>query len=487
MSTEILVNVMATETRVAIVEHGKLLELQLERSLQRGFVGNIYKGKVVRVLPGMQAAFIDIGLERAGFIQADDVFPECNNGSANAQQDRKIERLLHEGQVLLVQVSKDPLGSKGARLTTQLSIASRYLVYMPTVAHVGISQRICDEQERERLRELTEQHAEAERGGFIVRTVADGVNAEELSRDIKFLYDLWEQIDKDSQDVPVSHCVYQDLPLHFRIIRDFPGETVQKVSVDSPAVAAELVAFAEQFNPAIANVIEGYRGDVPLFYTYGIESDINLALERKVPLKSGGYLVIDQTEAMTTVDVNTGGFVGRRNLEETIFKTNLEAATAIGRQLRLRNLGGIIIIDFIDMQDEEHQREVLRIFRKVLDQDRVKTVITGVSELGLVEMTRKRTSESLEHLLCESCPVCDGRGSVKSVETICYEALRELTQMVGGLSCRKILVRAAPVVIERFLDEESVHIADLEQAAGRPIEFQVETLYTQEHYDIIPL
>lgn len=485
-STEILINVMPAETRVAVVEHGKLLELMLERNRQRGYVGNIYKGKVVRILPGMQAAFIDIGHEKAGFIQVDDVFPE-RQSAEGGDRALKIERLLHEGQLLLVQVSKNPLGTKGARLTTQLSLPSRHLVYMPTFDHHGISQRILNEEERQRLRRQLEELAGQQNGGFIVRTAAEGIDAAAMERDINFLRQLWEHIKAQSQSVPPGTQVYSDLPLPLRVIRDFPGETVQKIQVDSVPVTRQLLEFAERFNPDLKATIETYQSDVPLFYNYGIEAEINQALERKVPLKSGGYLVIDQTEAMTTIDVNTGGFVGRRNLEETIFKTNLEAAAAIGRQLRLRNLGGIIIIDFIDMQDEEHQREVLRIFQKVLAQDRVKTAITGISGLGLVEMTRKRTSESLGQMLCETCPVCQGRGSVKSVATICFEALRELNQLARGLSCKKIVVRAAPVVIERFLDEESTSIADLEELAGRPIEFQSETLYSQEHYDIIPL
>lgn len=487
MSAEILINVMPMETRVAVVEHGKLLELMLERTRQLGYVGNIYRGKVARILPGMQAAFIDIGLEKAGFIQADDLFSERSDEAIEHEQERRIERLLHEGQQLLVQVSKNPLGTKGARLTTQLSIASRHLVYMPKNGHVGISQKIIDEEERERLRQQLESIAYAGRGGFIVRTVAEGIDADTMQQDLKFLYKLWDHIEKQAKEAASGSCIYRDLPLHLRIVRDFHGSAVKKISVDSPEIAGQLLEFAESFTPEVATAIETYQSEVPLFYNYGIEGEITQALERKVPLKSGGYLVIDQTEAMTTVDVNTGGFVGRRNLEETIFKTNLEAATVIGRQLRLRNLGGIIIIDFIDMQDQEHQREVLRIFQKVLDQDRVKTAITGVSQLGLVEMTRKRTAESLEHLLCETCPVCMGRGSVKSVTTICHEALRELAQLTDSLSCKKIVVRAAPAVIERFLDEESVHIADLEKASGRTIEFQTETVYSQEHYDIIPL
>ena len=487
INTEILVNVIPGETRVAIVEQGKLLELMIERTNDRGCVGNIFKGRVARVLPGLQAAFVDIGLERAGFLQVDEVFPERFDKDSDKSK-RKIEKLLHEGQTLLVQAAKNPMGTKGARLTTQISLASRCLVYMPAARHVGISQRIAGAEERERLRVCVETVAGgAENGGFIARTAAEGASEAEIRKEVEYLRNLWGHLQEKAKGLAAPSGVYRYLALELRVLRDFPPEDLVKVMVDSDQIVERLLTFARLFNPEIENRIERYQGEFPLFYNFNVENELALALGRKVPLRSGGHLVIDQTEAMTTIDVNTGGFVGRRNLEETIYKTNLEAAHAIYRQLRLRNLGGIIIIDFIDMQDEEHRREVLRLFEKTLERDPVKTVITGISELGLVEMTRKRTSASLGQRLCEPCPVCEGKGRVKSVETICYEALRELTLLAEGLDFKKIVVRAAPNVIERFLDEESVHMADLEAIAGCPIEMQVETLYSQEHFDIVPL
>lgn len=487
MSSEILINITPMETRVALVENGVLQEVGVERTLNRGIVGNIYKGRVARVLPGMQAAFVDIGLEKAGFIHVDDILTplvNCEPGDAG-----DIRQYLREGQSVVVQVIKDPISTKGARLSTQLSVSSRFLVYMPDVAHIGISQRIEDEAERERLRrELDVALTSVENpGGYIIRTAAEGVEAEELAKDVRFLHRLWQHVHEKSRQLSAPAVVYEDLPLYLRSMRDMSQPLVEKVRVDSGEAYAKLCDFAAQFNPEMVSMIECYSADRPLFYLYGVEDEISRALEKKVPLKSGGYLIIEQTEAMTTVDVNTGAFVGHRNLEETIFKTNLEAASTIARQLRLRNLGGIIIIDFIDMQDPEHRRQVLRALEKALSRDRAKTGIASVSELGLVEMTRKRTSESLGQLLCEACPVCEGKGTLKSAETICYEILREILREARAFECDAFLVLAAPVVIDRLLDEDSAYVADLEAFVGRTIQFRVESMYSRDQYDIIPV
>lgn len=487
MSSEILINITPMETRVALVENGVLQDVMVERTSSRGIVGNIYKGKVVRVLPGMQAAFVDIGLEKAGFIHVDDIHKPSAPGDNGASWD--IVQCLREGQSVVAQVIKDPISTKGARLSTRLTVSSRYLVYMPEVDHLGISQRIEDEPERERLINGMEQALTGmeTRGGYIIRTAAEGVDVEELSKDIQYLHRLWSHVHDKAGQVQAPATVYEDLPLYLRSMRDMPQPLVEKVRVDSGEAYAKLCDFAAQFNPDMVGLIECYSADRPLFYLYGVEDEISRALEKKVPLKSGGYLVIEQTEAMTTIDINTGAFVGKRNLEETIFKTNLEATATIARQLRLRNLGGIIIIDFIDMQDPEHRRQVLRALEKALSRDRAKTAVVSVSELGLVEMTRKRTSESLGQLLCEACPVCDGKGSLKSAETVCYEILRELLREARTFECEGFLVLAAPVVIDRLLDEDSAYVADLEGFVGRTIQFRVESMYSRDQYDIIPI
>ncbi len=491
MSDEILVNVGPTETRAALIENGVVQEIYIERVLCKGYVGNIYLGKVVRVLPGMQAAFVNIGQERAGFIHAADIAPLDKNGMENrAAEVSDIRQLVHEGQSLLVQVNKDPIGTKGARLTTHLSVSARYLVYMPHTAHIGISNRIEDETERDRLRnaveKLSEEFGEQYRGGFIVRTVAEGVSEEELRADIPFVYKLWHDLADKIRTAKAPAIIYEDLPLFMRTVRDLMRPHIEKVRIDSRESYQRMEEFAKHYAPELGGRIEHYPGERPLFDLYGVEQELSKALDIRVPLKSGGYLIIEQTEAMTTVDVNTGAFVGHRNLEETIFKTNLEAAVAIARQLRLRNLGGIIIIDFIDMSDLEHQRQVLRTLEKNLEKDRAKTAINGVSGLGLVEMTRKRTRESLGQILCEPCPVCRGRGRLKSAETVCYEIFREILREARTYKdASTFLVLASQVVIDRLLDEESANVADLELFIGRTIQFQVETIYNQEQYDII--
>ncbi|MDO6681995.1 MULTISPECIES: ribonuclease G [unclassified Oceanobacter] len=481
MNAEILMNITPTETRVAVVENGVLQEIVIERTNHRGLVGNIYKGKVVRVLPGMQAAFVNIGLERAAFIHAAEL------GHPDSQTP--INQLLHEGQSLVVQVTKDPIGTKGARLTTQLTIPSRYLVYMPGADHVGVSQRIDDGGERDRLKHMVQDCMDAEgltgEAGFILRTAAEGVGEEEILADTRYLRRLWRKLEERINEFSSPAVVYDELPLYLRTLRDYARPEVDKILVDSRETFEKILQFSQQYVPEIEDHLNYYHGPRPVFELYSVEDEIQRALERKVPLKSGGYLVIDQTEAMTTIDVNTGGFVGRRNLEETIYKTNLEAANAIGRQLRLRNLGGIIILDFIDMTEPEHQRQVLRMLEKVLEKDHAKTKISGVSELGLVEMTRKRTRESLEQMLMEPCKACDGRGSVKTPETVCYEIFREILREDRAYGADTYLVLASQPVLDRLQDEDSDGLADLEAFIGKTIKLQVESLYAQDYYDII--
>ncbi|MBD7976064.1 MULTISPECIES: ribonuclease G [Pseudomonas] len=485
MSEEILINITPMESRVAVVENGVLQEVHVERTQKRGIVGNIYKGKVVRVLPGMQAAFVDIGLERAAFIHASEI--STREGSAV----EPISALVHDGQSLVVQVTKDPIGSKGARLTTHLSIPSRYLVYMPRTSHVGISLKIEGEDERERLKQVVADCVAIEgiqqSGGFILRTAAEGAGSDEILADIRYLHRLWDQIGGQTQTASAPSVIYEDLPLALRTLRDLVHPRIEKIRIDSRETFQKVSQFVVELMPEIADRLEHYPGERPIFDLYGVEDEIQKALERKVLLKSGGYLIVDPAEAMTTIDVNTGAFVGHRTLEETIFKTNLEAAMSIARQLRLRNLGGIIIIDFIDMEDEEHRRQVLRTLEKQVERDHAKTNIIGITELGLVQMTRKRTRESLEQILCEPCASCQGRGKLKTPETICYEIFREILREARAFQAEGYLVLAEQKVVDRLLDEESGNVADLEAFIGRTIKFQVEAMYSQEQYDVVLL
>ena len=482
MSDELLINVTPMECRVALIENGTVNELFIERTVKRGLVGNIYKGKVVRVLPGMQAAFVDIGLSRTAFLHINDMVWSRNHPPPN------VFELLQPGQILTVQVMKDMLGTKGARLSTDLSIPSRYLVMMPYGNHTGVSQRIESEAERDRLRSMIER-IQAEHklpGSVIVRTAADGIAEAAIAQDMAYLAKLWEFIQRKQISIVAPSLIFEELPLPQRIIRDLASEKTAKISVDSREIHGKLQEFVEEFVPNIKERLIHYPGERPIFDLYNVEEDIQRALQTRVALKSGGYLMIDQTEAMTTIDVNTGSYVGGRSLEDTVFKTNMEATQVIARQLRLRNLGGIIIIDFIDMQEQEHRTEVMTQFERMLEQDHAKTKITQVSELGLVEMTRKRTRESLEHLLCESCPTCQGRGYVKTAESVCYEIFREIMRYTRAYQSQTgFTVVAHPSVIDRLLTAEAPAVADLEHFIGRVIKFQVENLYTQEQYDII--
>ncbi|TDG14778.1 ribonuclease G [Seongchinamella unica] len=489
MSEEILVNVTPMETRVAVVDNGATQDIHIERSASKGMVGNIYAGKVVRVLPGMQAAFVDIGAERTSFIHVSDIYVPGSESRSRASD--AIGDFLHEGKKVIVQVTKDPLGSKGARLTTELSVSSRYLVFMPQSRHVGVSQRIDDAEERERLQQLLAQGLELEEmsgeGGYILRTAAEGVGLDEIRADLRFLKRLWAAVSRRAKAARKAELLYTDLALHLRTVRDLARPGVERILVDSRESFTALQEFCAEYMPEVSGLLEHYPGERPLFDLHGIEEELQRALSRKVELKSGGYLIIDQTEAMTTIDVNTGSYVGRRNLEETIFKTNLEAASMLARQLRVRNLGGIIIVDFIDMRDEEHRRQVHRALEKAMARDPARNKITGVSELGLIEMTRKRTRESLEQLLCEDCPVCNGRGVLKTAETVCYEIFREIMRDARAYDNDTLMVLATQGVIDRLLDEESANVADLQEFIGKTITLRVEPDNNPEHFDIVLL
>ena len=487
MNSEILVNITPMETRVAVVENGAVQEIFIERTEGRGIVGNIYKGKIVRVLPGMQAAFVDIGLERAAFIHASDIVKNKSDDEGHSP-NATINQLVREGQSIVVQVIKDPIGTKGARLTTHLSIPSRYLVYMPDTDHIGISQRIEGEEERTRLRNIVlegKENVGIEQGGFILRTAAETIGAVEIEKDMDYLRRLWRVLGERIAGETAPQIIYEDLALHFRVTRDMIRTEVDKIRIDSNESFTKTLDFVRKYTPEVEQVLEYYPGERPIFDLFNVEDEIQKALSRKVDLKSGGYLIIDQTEAMATIDVNTGAFVGHRNLEETIFKTNLEAVTAIVRQLRMRNLGGIIIIDFIDMEEAEHRRQVLRMLEKLMERDHAKTKVTGVSELGLVEMTRKRTRESLEQMLTESCTVCEGRGRIKTPQTVCYEIFREILREERAYNTDSYLVLASQSVVDRLLDEESDAVADLEEFIKKPVQFRVEPMYTQEQFDVV--
>jgi len=489
-SQDILINWAPQETRVAVVENGAVQELHVERALERGLVGNIYLGKVVRVLPGMQSAFIDIGLERAAFLHVADLHPQVGGGKrADDAPQLPIERQVFEGQTLTVQVVKDPIGTKGARLTTQVSIAGRMLVFLPQDNHIGISQKIGSPEAREQLRArmqaLVGRPEDGGGGGFILRTNAEEASDAELGDDIAYLRKTWGLVRERAITQAAGALLHQDLSLTERVLRDLTTEATQSIRIDSKMQFDALQEFGRTYMPAVVARLEHYKGERPIFDLFGIEEDVTKALARRVDLKSGGYLIIDQTEALTTVDVNTGGFVGARNFDDTIFKTNLEAAGAIARQLRLRNLGGIIIVDFIDMTREDHQQAVLAEFRKQLARDRTRTTVSGFTQLGLVEMTRKRTRESLAHMLCEPCPTCQGRGQIKTARSVCYDILREILREARQFSPKEFRVIASAAVVEMLLDEESVHLAGLSEFIGRPISLSAEPTMNPEQYDIV--
>jgi len=493
---DILINWTPHETRVAVVENGSVQELHLERALERGLVGNIYQGKVARVLPGMQSAFIDIGLERAAFLHVADLH---NGHGGNGRNEATasvtpvpIERQLFEGQALTVQVVKDPIGTKGARLSTQVSIAGRMLVHLPQDNHLGVSQKIGSPELREQLRErlaalagkVDERYAG---GGFILRTNAEEASDAELADDIAYLRKTWAGIRERAFASPPGTLLHEDLTLAERVLRDLAHDETAAIRIDSKLQFEHLRSFGAVYTPGAVNKLQHYSGERPIFDLFNIDEEIRRALARRVELKSGGYLIIDQTEALTTIDVNTGGFVGVRNFDDTIFKTNLEAAGAIARQLRLRNLGGIVIADFIDMTRADHQDSVLAEFRKQLARDRVRTTVSGFTQLGLVEMTRKRTRESLAHMLCEPCPTCEGRGILKTARSVCYDILREVLREARQFDPKEFRVVASASVVEMLLDEESQHLAGLSEFIGKPISLSVEPSLTPEQYDIVLL
>ncbi len=484
---EILINVTSGEVRAALLENGILQEVYVERTARRGVISNVYKGRISRVLPGMQAAFVDIGLERTAFLHASDI--TRGNGKSEQSEDElpSIRELVREGDELLVQVVKDPLGNKGARLTTFITLPSRHLVLLPRGETVGVSARIEDEDERERLRTLVEELlAERELDcGAIVRTVAEGADRKALADDLRYLDKLWQVIQERCRDTGVKSLIHEDLSLPLRVLRDMVTTEVDHILVDSADDFEEMRAFATTFLPDIEDMLELYRRRRPIFDLHGIEDEIKRALERSIPLKSGGYLIFDQTEAMTTVDVNTGGYVGHRNLEETIYRTNLEAAVAIARQLRIRNLGGIIIIDFIDMEEEDHRVNVLSALEQALARDHARHQVTPVSPLGLVEMTRKRTRESLQHILAEDCPSCGGRGFVLTSESVCFEIFREIIRQARQFDFEELLVLAHQDVIELLLDEQAPALAELAEQTGKSIGLQTESLYLQDQFDVV--
>ncbi len=483
---EILVNVTPSEVRAALLENGILQEVYIERAARRGLISNIYKGRVSRVLPGMQAAFVDIGLERTAFLHASDIARQKNLGDGDDDTTLPdIRDLVQDGEEVLVQVVKDPLGNKGARLTTFITLPSRYLVLLPDGDNVGVSARIEDEHERERLRQFFEELLAGVDCGVIVRTAAENASDDALRADMKFLRKLWTVVQEQCRKGQVKTLVHEDLPLPARVMRDLVTSDVGRIRVDSEEDFNAMKSFADTFLPEIVPIIEHYTRRRPIFDLHGTEDEIRKALDRSIPLKSGGYVIFDQTEAMTTVDVNTGGYVGHRNLEETIYRTNLEAAVTIARQLRLRNLGGIIIIDFIDMEEEGHRQRVMQALEQSMVRDHARHQVIPVSPLGLVEMTRKRTRESLQHILCEDCPNCDGRGFVMTAETVCFEVFREVIRQHRQFTFDEILVLAHQDVIELLLDEQSNALGELEGQTGKTIRLQPESLYLQDQFDVV--
>jgi len=509
MSVEIIVNATHEETRVALLENKLVTELYIERAKDRGNTGNVYKGRVVKVLPGMQAAFVDIGLEKSAFLYVADVYNNVNEYAEMMTDEpvddhieledeeeeegrprrrrtssMAIEEMLQEGQEIIVQVAKEPIGTKGARVTTYITLPGRYLVYMPTVDHVGISRRIEDEAERKRLKEIVTR-LKKPGTGYIVRTVSDSQSEEEFARDIEFLELLWQRIQTKKDKLAAPSVLHYDLDLVFRTIRDLFTADVSRLVIDNVGEFNRVKEFVETYLPQISPKIELHDKDEPIFDTYNVEIEISRALGRKVWLKSGGYIVIDQAEALTAIDVNTGRYVGKRNLEETILKTNLEAVREIAYQLRLRNIGGIIILDLIDMEKEENRRKVFAALQEYLSHDKAKTNIYQLSELGLIEMTRKRTRESLGRTLCEPCHYCDGRGFIKSAVTVCYEIFREIRRIARSAKEKKIMVSVNPEVADLLYDEERLTVDDLEQEFRKKLIIKADPALHQEQYEIV--
>ncbi|MBI2341902.1 MAG: Rne/Rng family ribonuclease [Deltaproteobacteria bacterium] len=485
MANELIVNVTLGETRVARLENGSVAEFYVERVHEADIVGNIYKGKVVRVLPGMQAAFIDIGLERTAFLHVSDIMvPEgMLEEIEKAQKKSPIQDLLKEGKEILVQVEKEPIGTKGARLTSYVSLPGRYLVFMPTVDHIGISHRIEDGNERNRLKDIVNK-LKPKGSGFIVRTASEGVSLKELKADVAYLTKLWGEIRERAREARAPSLIHADFDVVLRVIRDMFSADVEKLVVDSRHEFERIRTFVEKFMPKLKNRIFYNDSEDPLFDKYGIEVEITRALGEKVWLKSGGYIIIEQTEALTVVDVNTGKFVGKRDLEDTILRTNLEAVREIVYQLKLRNIGGIIVIDFIDMNKHSNKTKVFNALREALKPDRARTTITKVSELGLVEMTRKRTRDDLRNMLTDPCPYCDGKGYLKSPTSICYDIFREIMREVKKAKGRQITVCANPQIANVLYNEERKFLEDLEKLTKKTIIIKEMADYHQEQFEL---
>ncbi|MEE4253841.1 MAG: Rne/Rng family ribonuclease [Desulfuromusa sp.] len=498
MTKELVINATSHETRVALLEGGHIAELYIERDRQLGIVGNIYKGKVIRVLPGMQAAFVDIGLAKAAFLYVADVMDEMEQLERNIEGEEElhgqgdsselsslppIEDLLTEGQELLVQISKEPIGTKGARITSHISLPGRHLVYMPTVDHIGISRRIESEEERERLRQIIDS-MRTPGTGFIVRTVSEGKSEDDLRHDMEFLVGLWENLSRGIDEVRAPSLIHSDLDVTSKVLRDILTEDVKRIVVDNVDEYDKIVRFLRTFMPRLNYCIELYKGEEPIFDAYGLEVEISRSLGRKVWLKSGGSIIIEQTEALVAIDVNTGRYVGKHNFEDTILKTNLEALKEIAFQLRLRNIGGLIIIDFIDMDKEAHREKVHAALEEALRQDKNKTNILKISELGLVEMTRKRVRESIGRTLCEPCPYCEGKGYVKGKLTIIYEILRELRREMVDLPAGHVTLLAHPEVAGLLIDEERCGLDELEQRFGRTVSINPRPGFHVEQFEI---
>jgi ribonuclease G len=500
VSKQILINVAPWETRVAVLEDTTLVELHSERGHDHGLAGNVYKGRVVRVLPGMQAAFVDIGLEKAAFLHVSDVVapdadpsPVTDEGEELEVEDghrrrrvqyAPIEERLSRGQDLLVQVSKEPMGSKGARVTAHVSLPGRFLVHMPGTDHLGISRRIADPEERDRLRDAVESER-SEGGGFIVRTACEGATKRDIRDDVRFLTRLWAHVRHSAEAATAPALVHRDLDLALRVLRDLFTADVERLVVDDPGEHARLRDFAEVAVPRLAGRVHLYEGTTPIFEQHGVETKIARALERRVWLKSGGYLIFDQTESLTTVDVNTGRYVGKKDQEETVLRTNLEAAKQVVQQLRVRNIGGIIVIDFIDMEKATNRKKVFDALIEAARADKARSNVLRISELGLVQMTRKRTRESLGQRLLEPCPHCDGLGRTRSVETIAYEALRRLQRVAAERTDSGALGLAVHPAVADFLHgDAATHVETLAARLGRPIMVEPRPDLARDEFDI---